>query len=80
MVCFFLYRYLDKYRDPRDIGRDYLVEKLKKLDVLKPPEKPFPYPNALKPRPRIPSWLYYKRVRDNAMIGPINNYRIDEYQ
>ncbi|XP_033223400.1 39S ribosomal protein L38, mitochondrial [Belonocnema kinseyi] len=51
--------YMDKYRDPKDINKQYFMQKLKKIHPFKEPEKPLKYPNAVrfKDEEYIPSWL-----------------------
>uniref|UniRef100_R4FMB0 Large ribosomal subunit protein mL38 n=1 Tax=Rhodnius prolixus TaxID=13249 RepID=R4FMB0_RHOPR len=49
--------YLDRYRDQKEIAKEYLVKKLKAADPFKEPPKPLLYPNAVPFKPGTPSWL-----------------------
>ncbi|KAK9500449.1 hypothetical protein O3M35_001709 [Rhynocoris fuscipes] len=49
--------YLDRYRDQKEIAKEYLVKKLKNTDPFKAPPKPLLFPNAIPFKPGTPSWL-----------------------
>jgi large subunit ribosomal protein L38 len=50
---------MDKHRDPQDIAKELLLNRLKTVDPFKPKEKQPKYPNALPEDVTLPSW---KRV------------------
>ncbi|XP_060803631.1 large ribosomal subunit protein mL38 isoform X2 [Amyelois transitella] len=57
--------YMDKYRDPKEINKEYVLRKLKNEDPFKKPPPPLRFPNA-HPFPRnMPSWLrlHEKKIR-----------------
>ncbi|GJQ84260.1 putative DNA helicase [Trypoxylus dichotomus] len=49
--------YMDKYRDPKQINKEYLVKKLKIVHPFKAPPPPLKYPNAHYINGYVPSWL-----------------------
>ncbi|XP_065339750.1 large ribosomal subunit protein mL38 [Cloeon dipterum] len=70
--------YLDKYRDPKDINRDYLVQRLAKENPFAKPKPKLRFPNA-EPLPRdMPTWLQDKIKRDRLGWGRINE--VEEYE
>ncbi|KAK6626923.1 hypothetical protein RUM44_009400 [Polyplax serrata] len=74
-------RYLDRYRDPRDISQRFLLRKLKETNPFEPPKKPFPYGRALRsPYKNLPFWLKKEEIRYRAGIGRIQNQERDEYE
>lgn len=57
--------YMDKYRDPKKINKEYLLRKLKTEDPFAMPPPPLKFPNA-QPLPKnMPSWqkLHEKKIR-----------------
>ncbi|XP_059486059.1 large ribosomal subunit protein mL38 [Neocloeon triangulifer] len=69
--------YLDKYRDPKDINRDYLLQRLENENPFSRPKPKLRFPNA-EPLPRsMPSWLQDKVKRDRLGWGRINE--VEEY-
>jgi large subunit ribosomal protein L38 len=70
-------RYLDKYRDPKDINRDYLLDRLKKEDPFTKPKPKLRFPNV-EPIPKgTPTWLADKIMKDRLGWGRINE--VEEY-
>lgn len=70
-------KYMDKYRDPKEINKEYLMEKLKKVHPFEEPEKELMFPNA-QPFDRstyLPSWLREKIKKDRQGIGRINEIK-----
>ena len=65
-----VFRYLDRYRDVKDIQEEVLKERLKQVDPLTPPSKEFPFPNIYPLPQSMPSWL---RLR-------IKNMRLGKHQ
>lgn len=49
--------YMDKYKDPKDLQKELLIEKLKETHPFKPPPPPPKYPLAHKVPKSNPSWL-----------------------
>lgn len=65
--------YMDKYRDPKQVHKEYLLKKLKKAHPFKEPEPPLRYPNAQVIDDSVPSWLKLE-IRKNRMgWGRIND-------
>ena len=58
--------YLDKYRDPKDINKQYFMKKLKEIHPFKEPEPPLKFPNAVpfKPDVYIPAWLKFEMRKE----------------
>ncbi|XP_053612666.1 large ribosomal subunit protein mL38 [Plodia interpunctella] len=65
--------YMDKYRDPKEINKEYLLTKLKKEDPFKTPPAPLRFPNA-HPLPRnMPSWLKLHERKIRLGWGRVND-------
>ena len=66
IIC---YRYLDKYRDVKELNEEVLKEKLKNADPFKPRAPPPKYPNAFRVDDSVPTWRKLKieeqRLRKN---------------
>lgn len=65
--------YMDKYRDPKQINKEFLVRKLQKVNPFKPNEPPLPYPNAQFFDGYIPSWLKLEKTKSRQKWGRIND-------
>lgn len=63
---------MDKYRDEKEIKREYLVRKLAKTHPFDGPEKPLRFPNA-HPIKNVPSWLKTEIKKDRLKWGRIND-------
>ncbi|XP_021183599.3 large ribosomal subunit protein mL38 [Helicoverpa armigera] len=64
--------YMDKYRDPKQINKEYLLRKLKNEDPFKKPPPPLQFPNA-QPFPKnMPSWLKLHEEKIRMGWGRIN--------
>ncbi|CAH2242202.1 jg14997 [Pararge aegeria aegeria] len=59
--------YMDKYRDPKQINKEYLLRKLKNEDPFKTPPPPLKFPNAQYLPRNMPSWLklHEKKIRNH---------------
>ncbi|XP_068632622.1 large ribosomal subunit protein mL38 [Battus philenor] len=65
--------YMDKYRDPKQINKEYLLRKLKNEDPFKAPPPPLRFPNA-QPLPKnMPSWLKLHEKKIRLGWGRIND-------
>lgn len=65
--------YMDKYRDPKQIKKEYLLRKLKDEDPFKMPPPPLKFPNA-QPLPKnMPSWLKLHERKIRLGWGRIND-------
>nr|XP_026484649.1 39S ribosomal protein L38, mitochondrial [Vanessa tameamea]XP_026484658.1 39S ribosomal protein L38, mitochondrial [Vanessa tameamea] len=65
--------YMDKYRDPKQINKEYLLRKLKTEDPFKAPAPPLRFPNA-HPLPRnMPSWLKVHEKKIRLGWGRVND-------
>ncbi|XP_041988293.1 39S ribosomal protein L38, mitochondrial [Aricia agestis] len=65
--------YMDKYRDPKQINKEYLLRKLKNEDPFKAPAPPLKFPNAqLLPR-GMPTWLKLHERKIRLRWGRVND-------
>ena len=65
--------YLDMYRDPKEINKEFLVKKLQKTHPFEGPEPPLKYPNAQIIDPKVvPSWLRERMINERLKWGRIN--------
>lgn len=65
--------YLDKYRDPKEIMKEFLLKKLKDVHPFKEPKSPLRYPNACAFDKYIPSWLKLEMRKERMGWGRIND-------
>lgn len=65
--------YMDKYRDPKQINKEFLVRKLKKVHPFKEPPPPVPYPLAQPFKKYVPSWLKLEIRKSRAKWGRVND-------
>ncbi|XP_058127243.1 large ribosomal subunit protein mL38 [Anopheles ziemanni] len=65
--------YMDKYRDPAQIRKEYLVRKLAKTHPFEGPEKPLRFPNAHSVGKEVPSWLRTEIKKSRLGWGRIND-------
>lgn len=66
--------YLDRYRDPKQINKEFLVRKLKKTHPYDGPEPPLRFPNA-HPLKDIPSWLINEKKKTRLGWGLVNEIK-----
>lgn len=66
--------YMDKYRDPKQINKEFLMRKLKHIHPFKGPPEPLPYPNAqgFYDMGYVPSWLKLEITKSRMKWGRIN--------
>lgn len=55
--------YMDKYRDPKQINKEFLERKLKNVHPFKDPPAPLPFPNAVRFDKYTPSWLKLEKTK-----------------
>ncbi|CAH1962087.1 unnamed protein product [Acanthoscelides obtectus] len=65
--------YMDKYRDPKQINKEFLMRKMKHVHPFKEPPPPLPYPNAQYFDGYIPSWLKLEKRKSRLRWGRIND-------
>ncbi|KAL2714158.1 hypothetical protein V1478_016715 [Vespula squamosa] len=65
--------YLDRYRDPKEINKEFLLKKLKKVHPFKKPEPPLKYPNAYAFEIPVPTWLRVEKRKERLGWGRVNN-------
>lgn len=65
--------YMDKYRDPKEINKEFLSRKLKNVHPFKPDPEPLPYPNAVPFGKYIPTWLKLEIRKSRLKWGRIND-------
>lgn len=71
--------YMDRYRDPKQINKEYLIKRLKKEHPFKFPDPPLKYPNAHAIKEYVPSWLMSQIKNERLGFCRINDHRIDYY-
>ncbi|XP_003484651.1 39S ribosomal protein L38, mitochondrial [Bombus impatiens] len=67
--------YLDRYRDPKEIMKEFLLRKLKTVDPFKEPKAPHKYPNACYIDKRIPSWLRVQIKKERLGWDRVNHLK-----
>ncbi|KAJ8664715.1 hypothetical protein QAD02_006377 [Eretmocerus hayati] len=69
--------YMDRYRDIKQINKEYLLKKLKKEHPFVFPPPPLKYPNAhpIKNHKTLPTWVKTRIVKDRIGQGRINEYK-----
>jgi large subunit ribosomal protein L38 len=65
--------YMDKYRDPKQINKEFLMRKLKNVHPFKAPPPPLPFPNAVRFEGYVPSWLILEKRKSRLRWGRIND-------
>lgn len=66
--------YLDRYRDPKDIAKEFLLKKFKSTDPFSPPAPPLKYPGLIPKDKDKPSWLSRREEWDRKGWGRINEF------
>ncbi|XP_046388291.1 39S ribosomal protein L38, mitochondrial [Ischnura elegans] len=66
--------YLDKYRDEKEIAKEFLLKKLKKEHPFKKPDPPPKYPNAFPISAKVPSWLRLEMKKERMGWGRVNDH------
>lgn len=69
--------YLDKYRDPKQIRKEFLLRKLRKVHPFNGPEPPLKFPLAHKHYKYRPSWLKFeitKKLRGHGRVNDLCEY------
>lgn len=61
--------YLDLYRDKKEIAKELLEEKLKKVDPFKKPEEEFPYPDTFRISHEVPTWKKFEIHKERRKEG-----------
>ncbi|XP_032690476.1 39S ribosomal protein L38, mitochondrial [Odontomachus brunneus] len=69
--------YLDKYRDPKQIMKEFLLRKLKKTHPFKGSDRKPLFPLAYRTHPNMPSWLKFEILKKRLGYGRVND--LDEY-
>ncbi|XP_061703871.1 large ribosomal subunit protein mL38 [Cydia pomonella] len=65
--------YMDKYRDPKKINKEYLLRKFKNENPFQKPAPPLRFPNA-HPMPKdMPSWLKLHEKKIRLKWGRVND-------
>ncbi|CAG9864449.1 unnamed protein product [Phyllotreta striolata] len=64
--------YLDKYRDPKEINKEFLLRKLKHVHPFEGSPAPLPYPNAQYFDGYMPTWLKLEIRKSRLKWGRIN--------
>ncbi|KAJ8896849.1 hypothetical protein PR048_002195 [Dryococelus australis] len=67
--------YMDKYRDEKQIAKEFLLRKLKKVHPFRKPDPPLKYPNAVPfDNSKVSSWLRVEIKKARLGWGRINDY------
>lgn len=61
--------YMDKYKDPKQLQKELLLEKLKERHPFKPPPPPPKYPHAHAISQDLPAWVRDDIKRRRAKEG-----------
>lgn len=65
--------YMDKYRDQKQINKEFVVRKLKDVHPFRPNKPDLPYPNAKYFEGYVPSWLKLEKMKSRLKWGRIND-------
>lgn len=65
---------MDKYRDEKQIAKEFLLKKLKKTHPFRKPEPFLKYPNAVPFKKNTPSWLKLEMRKERCRWGRVNDY------
>lgn len=63
--------YLDRYRDPKDVNKDFVVRRLKATDPFEGPAPPLKYPNAHETT-NMPQWQITEEKKYRLYQGRVN--------
>jgi large subunit ribosomal protein L38 len=63
--------YLDRYADPKDVNKRYLVQRLAKTHPFEGPQSKLRYPAAHELRKEIPSWYRTEMRKERLGRGRI---------
>ncbi|XP_050423328.1 39S ribosomal protein L38, mitochondrial [Adelges cooleyi] len=66
--------YMDKYRDEKQIAKEFLLKKLKNRHPFQKPETSLKYPNAVPFKKYTPSWLKLEIKKERSKWGRVNDY------
>ncbi|XP_049829664.1 39S ribosomal protein L38, mitochondrial [Schistocerca gregaria] len=66
--------YMDRYRDQKQIAKEYLLMKLSKTHPFEKPPPPLKYPNAHRYEEGTPSWLKTEIRKNRLGWGRINDF------
>ncbi|XP_023224273.1 39S ribosomal protein L38, mitochondrial-like [Centruroides sculpturatus] len=70
-----IYRYLDRYRDPKDIRKEVILKRLKGLMPFEEEPPPPKYPNIYKNPPNTPSWMRSEIWKERNRLGKYRDLR-----
>ncbi|KAG5869667.1 hypothetical protein JTB14_035594 [Gonioctena quinquepunctata] len=65
--------YMDKYRDEKQINKEFLMRKMKHVHPFKAPPPSLPYPNAQYFEGYVPTWLKLEIKKSRLKWGRIND-------
>lgn len=65
---------MDRYRDPKQINKEYILKKLKSRHPFMKPKPPLPFPNAVTFDRRMPSWLRLEIRKERLGFGRVQDY------
>ncbi|KZC04668.1 PREDICTED: 39S ribosomal protein L38, mitochondrial [Dufourea novaeangliae] len=67
--------YLDKYRDPKEISKEFLLRKMKNVHPFREAKPPLKYPNACAFEKNLPSWLKLEMKKERIGWGRVNDIK-----
>ncbi|XP_043248383.1 39S ribosomal protein L38, mitochondrial [Colletes gigas] len=67
--------YLDRYRDPKEIAKEFLLKKLKNVHPFKEAKPALKYPNACAFGKDVPSWLRLELKKERMGWGRVNDIK-----
>lgn len=75
-----IYSYLDKYRDPKEIGKEILLKRFQNVHPFKE-EPPRPkYPNIYWHLRKTPSWMKNEIFKERLRIGKYRGLDVEVFK
>jgi len=65
---------MDKYRDEKQIAKEFLMRKLRKTHPFRKSAPALKYPNAIPFQKGVPSWIKLEMRKERLRWGRINDY------
>lgn len=65
-----IFRYLDQYRDPKDVQADLIKKRIRMRTVSENPKQPkYPDIDYVENKKRLPFWMHDKLIKENCGEG-----------
>ena len=65
---------MDRYRDPKQINKEYILKKLKSRHPFMKPKPTVPFPNALPLPQKMPYWRKLEIRKERLGFGRVQDY------